>query len=891
MRRSHTHRPLIALLAAFVALAPFLLSSPVRAQAAGECGASSGMWTTLPSPKFKTGGRQIVSVATDPFNYLFLAATNGTEVHTTGDGGCKWKKVYNIASTLPLGGEALITKVISPRPNEFQLLVQDGGPKVVFSVNGGKDWVVGGTGLPPTGEAEFIEYSTLIGTPLYVGVDIGGGAVDLLYSSADQGATFTLVSDLTQVIPDAGITGIELDPMAPQQMWAYGDGGLYESRNGGVAFQPVDDFAGDVVTAVDAWKVPGSKGRIIVFRAGGDDPPAGVSYNSGRSWGNILKGPRGADSAAHGTAYGQVMASANGEAFFAEVPAAGFVNANAPDAPITGITATLTNPGVFFGHTDTTIERYMLPFDGVGLPGIDIDVSIVETAEATLGRSSFGPAGRKIKIDEGKSKTVPYRLKMPPRPVPLDVYFAVDTSSSMTQPLAGIARSLAVIAQELENRRLDVRFGLVEYRSYPDRFVPRPSCDDVPSSTPGGCEANFLYRKLAELGTNPAELAAAIETLQPAAGGRIDAMLPALYTAVTGAAQDVHPVGGPPNENGTDVPPGQQAEWRPLNETALRVVLHVTDEPLPRRGANDQDTGAPSQADQAPWPTNMPTVDDVTAAFRESNIYHVGIALGTADHLIPDMKSLSSGTGAIAKREPVDCNGDGKTDIEVGEPLVCRVPMDASDKASLMVPSIVNLLNSIQETTEVSLDVTGAQRAVRGVAPRLHEGIVLQTANKLEYEVTFTCPDGSGGEEFPVHLAPVVEGKTSDALSVDATVVCIGEPDPIVPVEVLPLIAVPLIPAAPPPPAPVSNAQPVTQSQAQMQGAGATQEQEEPQLAMVTQEDELQEEELYAMVAYEERRSVPAEAFLGVGAVAVSLMYGLGLSMRRRTQLARNRRS
>jgi hypothetical protein len=57
----------------------------------------------------------------------------------------------------------------------------------------------------------------------------------------------------------------------------------------------------------------------------------------------------------------------------------------------------------------------------------------------------------------------------------------------------------------------------------------------------------------------------------------------------------------------------------------------------------------------------------------------------------------------------------------------------------------------------------------------------------------------------------------------------------------------------------------------------------------VAAENELVEEELYAMSEYDRRRP-PPEGIFAVGAVAVSLMYGLGLSLRRRVQEERARR-
>ncbi len=888
-------RRLMALVTALVAVAPLALP-PAAAQAA--CGRYFNGWFSVPGPTFAAGSKEISGHAVDPFNPNLIFATNGTQVFVSGDGGCDWgkKATYQTGGNLPVSAAGgTIVEIVAHLPGGALLLIDSPqGPKVVFTRDNGQTWTDGGAGLPPAGKAEFITHHRNVGSFVYVGVDVGSGAADLLFKSTDGGATFTLASDLSKSIPNAGITGLEADPIDTKSLWAYGSGGLYRSKDSGASFQAVPEFQGDSVTAVDVFHRPGQNARILAYRAG--DASVGISRNGGGVWNYIKDAPGAADSSHTGEVLDQTMIAAGGRAYLATPNLVQFVPIGGHLPRITDIVGTINPPINFVGRTPVSIETYALSLDPGGLQIPGTPVSVQETADQALGRATFGPDSRRIELGEGESKTVGYDLSLPSIPVPLDVYFVVDTSSSMTQPLAGIARSLAAIAQELENRRLDVAFGLAEYRSYPDSRVPRPSCDSPQGQINNGtgCERNFLYSKLAEVGTSVGELANAISSLSPAAGGRIDAQLPALYTTATGEPQDVHPV-GVENENGTDVPPGLQAKFR---DKSLRVVIHITDEALPLRSRNgyDSDNQNPGQvANQAPYPENMPSIEDVTSAFRANDIRHLGIALGNAEYLKSDLKRLSAGAETFAVREPVDCNGDGNPDIAVGEPLVCSMPMDASDKVRYVAPAVVNLLQSIQNTTTVGVDVTRGASAVRAVSPDV-PGVVLQTANTLRFDVTFRCGPNDGGETSKVSIEPTVadpsvDQKLTDKLAVDATVVCTEEPDdpPVAPM-VLPLIAIPVFPAAPPPPAPISNAQPVTQSQAQAQGAAAQQEQEEPQLAMVTQEDEMAEEELYAMTAYEDRRSVPAEAMLGVGAVAVSMMYGMGLSLRRRVQTQRNRR-
>lgn len=882
----------IALATAAVSLAPFA-TSPARAQLPGECGRRTGLWRSVEGPRFTEGGSVISDHAVDPFHPFALYATNGRQIFVSGDGGCEWNLSFEggagsgVTPAVPYS----IVRLVSPRPAAaLALIEQAGGTRLIRTVDDGETWEAAGAGLPPVGRPEVIAHPTRLGQFVYVGIDGGDGALDLLYASTDGGATFTLRSDLQRTIPQAGIQGIEVDPIDPSVLWAFGTGGLYRSRDGGASFRSVDEFTGDTITEVDSFHRSGAPARLLVFRGGGGRAAVGVSNDGGNTWGNIFDAPRAVDSAAHGSTAADAMVTAGGRAFLSDVANVRFVDAGAPTRGIRGIVSTTTTPVHYIGHTDRTIEHYVRPSAGGGLPGLDIDVSIVERAEQALKRARFGPKERTIRLAQRASKTVPYRLALPPRPVPLDVYFVVDTSSSMIEPLAGLARSLAEIAQALEDRRIDVEFGLAEYRAYPDSAVPRPNCEQAPPQTPGGCESNFLYRQKAEIGTDVGALATAIESLAPAGGGRVDAQLPALFVTATGAAQDVHPIGAR-NTNGTDVPPGQQADFR---AKALKVVVHATDEPLPRRGGPDTDPSSSGNVDSAPWPENMPTVDEVTRAFRERGIYHVSIALGETENVVADLTRLARDTGTVARSRPVDCDGDGRADIGVGDPLVCRIGMDEADEARHMVPAVVNLLESVQDLAPVGLSVVGDDEVVRSVSPERHEGVVLQTANTLGFEVTYRCPAGSGGERHRVEIAPEVNGRVVPGLSAAAVVVCKktvgpGEEAVLPPVVAsAPLIAVPLIPAAPPPPAPVTNAQTATQSQAQAQGATAFQREEEPQLAFAGQDD-LEEEELYAMVALE-RGEVHAGAALGLGTVAVSLMYLSGLALRRRLEMQGIRR-
>jgi hypothetical protein len=196
------------------------------------------------------------------------------------------------------------------------------------------------------------------------------------------------------------------------------------------------------------------------------------------------------------------------------------------------------------------------------------------------------------------------------------------------------------------------------------------------------------------------------------------------------------------------------------------------------------------------------------------------------------------------------------------------------------------------------MEVARGDEVVRSITPETYEGVVLQTSNDLTFDVEFGCTKSQAGERFPVRLEPVSNFDLS-AVSVTAEVICAKEKviDDVLPPPPASVFAVPLVslavPPPPPPPPPATELGPASQtqaqSQAQAQGAAAQQEQEEPQFAYVTA-FQAEEDTQFAMSIYEpRRRELPASAALGVGAVAVSMMFGLGYSLRRRVQVQRAR--
>jgi hypothetical protein len=604
-----------------------------------------------------------------------------------------------------------------------------------------------------------------------------------------------------------------------------------------------------------------------------EDKPTGaqISYDNGQSWFRVAPTSGSATAADHGPGPGSIVMSAGGRAYIYNSNAFEWFDLEAPNPGFTDIRFQFGGGPSVFGRTARTIER-LAGFSGredicrvqancpIALaPGPD--VSLIERPEQTRANTSLGPTGRRIVLKRGESRPVTYRLRLPERPVPLDVFFLVDTSNSMTRTINGLLASLGDIANGLVRENIDVEFGLAEYKSYPTKNPPDED------------EKNVVYRRVVDIPAPLPALEAGLESLRAAAGGHYDAHLRALYETAIGEGQDVWPAG---IENQGDVAPGQQATFR---AKGLRVVIHASDERFGREGELDV-TKTPQQGP----PPDIPSFDEAIAALNDKEIEHVGLSVGRQP--VKDMQRVSSGTGTFAAG-PVDCDGDGAMDIAAGAPLVCRLSSYQVDKASNLVPAVLGLLRAIQHRSSVSLDVAKGEAVVRNISPAVHEGVLLQTENLLEFEVTYRCGAAQAGKRFPVRLQARSDIPLGTA--VDATVVCKEEPVDLPVSALAPLVAFIVPPPPPPPPAPVSQLNPATQTQAQAQaqGAAAHQEQEETQAAFVTSYDEteFQEEAEFAMSSYRSRREVPAEALLGVGGVAAGMMFAAAVALRRRHQV------
>lgn len=884
-------RKLVALMVAVSLLTPL-----AAARGAADCGVVSGNWTTIAGPRFPSGSQAITDLAVDARTPLRFFVTNGTSVMRTTDGGCSWQHSYTlgdqddgplaytaatsriVALVAPESGGRVLASIAETVANQIR-------PHVLVSFDAGRSWESGDTGLPPLGSPEGLVVASSSPDTAYVAVDLGGGTLDSLYASSDGGRSWQPRSQQ----PGSGMVGFEVDPTVPNELWAYGNG-LNHSTDGGSTWTPVPEFVGTQTGPVDIFHAEGQESSIFVFV-----PATRIvqrSVDGGENWLQSygLPGPTSID---HGANADSRIATSGGDAYVWAPALFRFLDAQAPVGGLTDVSATRTSTPSFYMRNASSVLIY------AGQTGSDypIDVDEFDVGDISLidppgsldpEPPELSPDEDTIKIPAGETKRVDYDLSLSKIRTPLDLYFVIDTSESAKPFLRGLASVLQSLVNELSLARLDVRFGLAEYRAYPDSTPPRPSCDagTLPVED-SDCERNFVYRQVLDLTSTTTALEPAIESLQPIAGGHYDGSLAALYQTATGEGEDVWPQGTTPSYlDGHDVEPGQQADY---DDKALKVALIATDEGF---------VNPPYEGDD--FPPDQRSIDEVIAALnaRGDGIKQIGLALGT--EALPDMRKIAAGTGAVAPSGGADCDGDGSPEVGAGDPLVCVAYRGNLESGSNLVPAIVNMVEAVRTREPVTLEVEGRDGIVASVTPDEYEGVVLQSDSALKFGVTYECPLELAGKKSTVDLTA---SKGPDVLDrATATIVC-GKVDEkkkpgffgLFPFDrVLGLL--PLLPLSPPPTLANPSQATQAQSQAQAQGAMATQEQEQPQLAMVTQyksalKEALARDEEYAMTRYRERSGaeLPPGMFLGASALLMSAAYAFAVSRRRRTNLARAR--
>ena len=873
-------RVLVALVALSVFAAPFVTGAAL----ANICGSEFGpYWRVTSFPSFKNGSQTVTDYEIDVSSPNRIMATNGTSIMRTTDSACTWKQVYALpaAPTADSQATAANSSIVSIDISESKrdrvlLMVEEQAlagarPHVIRSEDMGETWVTGDVGLPPQGAPEALVLPRADGALAYLAIDVGGGSVDLIFASTDGGATWTLRTNPTSSGSSKAIAGLTADPIDANSLWAWG-AGLYHSTDGGASFSSVPDFIGSTVSTVDVFHAGGQPARVVGYKP--LEGSALVSLNGGRTW-LSLSTPPGVDSSSHGDAAAKGYITAAGLVHSFHGPTQAFINLQAPRPGVRDVSTDAA--GVVYVRT----ERELLSYDGpdrltrTEVPDDVFEGGFVDPPQRFQTHDPvLTPGSKKVVLDPGESKTVSYDLALSKTPLPVNVFFLLDTSDSMGATIEDLAASVIDITNLLNEENFALEVGIGAFRAFPDHLPPRPQCGS--QTVPGqACETNYVYKRVLDIAPQSGAVSEALETLESDAGGFYKSHLQALYTLATGDRVDIFP----PGSDGGDVPEGQGATF---DQNAYRVVINATDEAFWKGEARDgggTDFGNPS-------PPETPLFEDVKAALNAKQIFQVGLSIGPAPR--KDLERVAADTNAFAPAGGVDC-GRGHV-LEEGDPLVCPVSRNNLTQSHNLVPAIVNLIENLPAGVDVEFAAKGNPRVVGKVTPQRQEDVVLQVANDLGFDVTYRCPFDLAGERFNIELGAT---NLADAKLLDdaaTQVVCRAKPKvPFVPPLITVALAALAIPPPPPPPPAQLTSASQAQSQAQAQTGAVFEEEKEPQLAIAAayrEAAQIENDYAYEMVAYEGRKQ-PVSPYLTLGAGAMMTSIAFAGMMIQRTRQSR----
>lgn len=864
-------RVLTGIVSLSVLAAPFASGS---ALALGLCGPAQGQWRATHVPTFKAGPQRFTDYEVDRGSPNRIMVTNGVAVMLSTDSGCGWKQVFVLPAAPTAESQAtsanstIKTIDISEAKRDRVLLMieeqalQGARPHIVRSDDLGATWASGDLGLPPTGSPEALVLPVASADLAYLATDVGGGSIDFMFASTDGGATWTMRSNPQSLPSSTGIASFTVDPIDAASLWAWGTNGVYHSVDGGSSFAAVPDFIGSTVSTVDVFHAGSKPARLAGFK-----PLEGkvlVSTDGGKAW-LSLDTPLGVDSSAHGDASSKGYITAAGHVHAFHGPTQAWINLQAPQPGVMDVST--DRAGTVYVRNADTMFSYIPPdrFVPEDIPDDVFDLGALDPPqEFQPNQPALTPATKKVVIGLGGTRTVPYELVLSKTPLPVNVFFLLDTSDSMGATIRDLGASVIEITNLLGKENFALKVGIGAYRAFPDHLPPRPQCGS--ESLPGqACETNYVYKRVMDIAPVGQAVTDGLNTLESDAGGFYKSQLQALYTLATGAAVDVFP----PGQDSGDIPEGEGATF---DRNAYRVVIHATDEAFwkgePRDGGGT-DFGNPS-------PPQTKLFEDVKDAFNDKQIFQVGLSIGPAPR--KDLARVAEDTSAVAPAGGVDC-GKGHF-LDAGDPLVCPVTRNNLDESHNLVPAIVNLIENLPTGVDVKFDAVGDKRIIKKVAPKQEPGVVLQIANDLGFEVTYHCPLELAGKKFDVHLDATNVQESAVLDDADTQIVCSDKPDPdlVPPIVAVSLAALAIPPPPPPPPAQLTSAS-QAQSQAQAQTGAVFEEEKEPQLAIAAayrEAAQIENDYAYEMVAYESRnRRQPVSPYLtlGAGAMMASMTY------------------
>ena len=768
-----------------VASATAAMGVPGAQAAATTCGPGGTVedigngWLSA-SPSYPAGVQATSLVAAAIYDTNLIYATNGSVLMRSVDAGCGWSAVFTAttaAGALP-GTDVAITALHVPSSANSSSYVYVGvtttsqgvaTPEIAVSSDRGKTFRTTDVnqGLDAVGRVTEIAASATIPQIAYAGLATRLPALTTtaIFGTSDAGASWT---DRTGRTTTALPAQLVVDPLGQTDLFGLSAGRVARSSNGAATFGVVDGDPGGLVARLTA--APGAGGlRLAGARA--DAAAIATSTDAGATW-TTVPSPVRPSSLAVAPLRDLVGVTAGNELLLLDARAAAPPVAVSPTSPGSFGSLTLTAPtGAGFaavGLWSSAVARLALSnaLTPIGLAAGRLGpVQLQPAGPLAQFPSTLLPGSLSVSLPAGGSRLVPYDLLVPRTPTPVDVMFLVDSTGSMSSVIEELRVRLVEIVNALDNAGLNIRFGIGDYRDYPD-----------PYGTAG--RFDWPYRLDRVVGPVDRELQDAIGQIQ-AGGGTSDGKaspLTALVQAATGAGDAL--------DDHVFVDPGEGAQFRP---NALKLAMVA--------GDTEAHFGGESIGNNQLNPG--PDFESTIATLLARDVHMMGLAVGTAP--LRNFRELADGSQTYAPAGGVDCNGDGKRDLAAGDPLVCQIGSGGVAGASVSIggtgtgtgsangltAALVGLAAGIPDIKPVGLAVTRGQGFARLASPGTRS-VNLRADNQLAFAVRLSCPLGAASRQS-IALTAVTGSRQLATGAVNLT--CGGVP------------AAPLLPAIAGPPA------------------------------------------------------------------------------------------
>jgi photosystem II stability/assembly factor-like uncharacterized protein len=200
---------------------------------------------------------------------LYLAGLDGVFVST--DDGATWKRLDRGLPPLPLGEILAINSLAADpvRPGVLYAGTYERG--VAKSANGGERWRIGVEPGLSDGPVALFEIHPSRPDTMYVGLAARG---DRSFRSTDGGRTWQAFA---RGIARDGLFDLAFDPVNPDRLYAANEDGVWESRDGGEAWDQIDNaFTGRIAVS--------TPGTLLSSRNCG----LSRSTDDGRTWKQVI---------------------------------------------------------------------------------------------------------------------------------------------------------------------------------------------------------------------------------------------------------------------------------------------------------------------------------------------------------------------------------------------------------------------------------------------------------------------------------------------------------------------------------------------------------------------------------------------------------------------------